>query len=85
MNGSSRRKTQVGVVISDKMDKTVIVRVDRVLKYPLYGKYVRRKANYKVHDERNESRVGDKVLITESRPLSKEKRWRVSQTLEKAA
>ena len=84
MDGSGRRKTQVGVVISDKMDKTVIVRVDKVLKYPIYGKYVRRKANYKAHDERNESRVGDKVLITESRPLSKEKRWRVSQTLEKA-
>lgn len=84
MKKSGCRKTQVGVVISDKMDKTVIVRVDKVLKHPVYKKYIRKKTKYMAHDERNESKVGDKVLIIESRPLSKEKRWRVSQTLEKA-
>jgi len=79
----SRRKTQVGEVISDKMDKTVVVKVDKVLKHPTYKKYIKRMTKYKAHDERSECGVGDKVLIIESRPLSKEKRWRVCKILEK--
>ncbi|MFP3870877.1 MAG: 30S ribosomal protein S17 [Syntrophobacteria bacterium] len=77
------RKTQTGIVISDKMDKTVVVRVDRLAKHPLYKKYVRRRAKYMAHDENNSSRVGDRVLIRETRPLSKAKRWQVSRVIEK--
>ena len=79
-----RRKTQVGIIVSDKMDKTVVVRVEKLQKHPVYKKYIRRRAKYKAHDETNECRVGDKVLIMESRPLSKDKKWRVFKTLEKA-
>ncbi len=78
------RKTIQGVVVSDKMDKTVVVRTERLIKYPKFHKYIRRHVKYKAHDETNECRVGDRVLIAESRPLSKEKRWRVRQILEKA-
>lgn len=78
------RKTIQGVVVSDKMDKTVVVRTERLIKYPKFRKYIRRHVKYKAHDETNECRVGDRVLIAESRPLSKEKRWRVRQILEKA-
>lgn len=84
MKERGHSKTQVGIVVSVKMDKTVVVRVDKLLKHPVYKKYVRGRAAYKVHDEKNESRVGDKVEIMESRPLSKEKRWRIYRTLEKA-
>ncbi|MDY7032438.1 MAG: 30S ribosomal protein S17 [Thermodesulfobacteriota bacterium] len=79
-----RKKTQVGIIISDAMDKTVVVRVEKLQKHPVYKKYLRRRAKYKAHDENNECRVGDKVVIIESRPLSKEKRWRVFRILEKA-
>lgn len=79
-----RKKTQVGIIISDAMDKTVVVRVEKLQKHPVYKKYLRRRAKYKAHDENNECRVGDKVIIIESRPLSKEKRWRVLRILEKA-
>ncbi|RLA80031.1 MAG: 30S ribosomal protein S17 [Deltaproteobacteria bacterium] len=79
-----QRKTEVGVVISDKMDKTVVVRVERLVQHPKYKKVVRRFAKYKAHDERNECKVGDKVLIIETRPLSKTKRWRVMKILERA-
>ncbi len=80
-----KRKTEVGTVISDKMDKTVVVRVERLVQHPKYKKYIKRYTKYKAHDEKNECRVGDKVLIIETRPLSKTKRWRVMQILEKAA
>ena len=78
------RKTQTGIVISDKMDKTVVVQVDRLVKHPVYKKYVRRRAKYKAHDESNSCRNGDRVMISECRPLSKTKRWQVSQIVEKA-
>ena len=78
------RRTRVGVVVSDKMDKTVVVRVDRLVKHSIYKKFIKRKVNCKAHDELNSCSVGDKVLIVESRPLSKDKRWRVRQVLEKA-
>jgi small subunit ribosomal protein S17 len=71
------RKVRVGVVVSDKADKTIVVRVDRRLTHPLYGKNVGRSKKYQVHDEKNEYKVGDTVRITETRPLSKTKRWRV--------
>ena len=77
-------KTQTGIVISDKMDKTVVVQVDRLVKHPVYKKYVRRRAKYKAHDENNSCQNGDRVLIRECRPLSKTKRWQVSQIVEKA-
>lgn len=78
------RKTQTGIVISDNMDKTVVVQVDRLVKHPVYQKYVRRRAKFKAHDENNTCQKGDRVVIRETRPLSKTKRWRVSQILEKA-
>ncbi|MCG6919182.1 MAG: 30S ribosomal protein S17 [Deltaproteobacteria bacterium] len=78
------RKTQTGIVISDKMDKTVVVQVDRLVKHPVYQKYVRRRAKFKAHDENNTCQKGDRVVIRETKPLSKTKRWQVSQILEKA-
>ncbi|MEW6614717.1 MAG: 30S ribosomal protein S17 [Thermodesulfobacteriota bacterium] len=84
MGERGRRKTQVGVVVSNKMDKTVVVQVDKVLKHPIYKKYISRRNKYKAHNERNDCNVGDRVLIIESRPLSKEKMWRVYKILEKA-
>ena len=78
------RKTMVGMVVRDRMDKTVVVLVQRLVKHPLYQKYTRKRARYKAHDEKNECRVGDRVLLMASRPLSKEKRWRVKQILAKA-
>ena len=74
----------VGTVVSDKMDKTVIVIVERLVKHRLYKKYIRRRSKFAAHDENNSSKVGDKVLIIQSRPLSKTKRWRVSKIVEKA-
>lgn len=79
------RKTQVGVVVSDRMEKTVVVKVDHLVKHPLYNKYIRRTAKYKAHDEDNSCKVGDRVLIVESRPLSKDKRWKVRQIIERTA
>ena len=77
------RKTRIGIVVSDKMDKTVVVRVDQMVKHPVYQKYIRRKITCKAHDEQNSCQTGDKVLIVESRPLSKDKRWQVRQIIEK--
>lgn len=74
----------VGTVVSDKMDKTVVVVVERLVKHRLYHKYIRRRAKFAAHDEANSCQVGDKVMITESRPLSKTKKWRVSKIIEKA-
>ncbi|WP_039764298.1 30S ribosomal protein S17 [Caldicellulosiruptor sp. DIB 104C] len=78
------RKTRIGVVVSDKMDKTVVVAVETLVQHPLYKKTIKRTTKFKAHDENNECKVGDKVLIMETRPLSKEKRWRVVQILERA-
>ena len=78
------KRQVVGTVVSDKMDKTVIVLVERLVKHRIYKKYIRRRAKFAAHDENNASRVGDKVLIIQSSPISKTKRWRVSEILEKA-
>jgi len=75
----------VGVVISDKMDKTVVVESNRLVKHSFYKKLVKRRAKYKAHDEKNQCEVGDKVLIIETRPLSKYKRWRVRKIIEEKA
>ncbi len=78
------RKTRVGVVTSDKMDKTVVVTIKDKVRHPLYNKIVNRTVKYKAHDENNECGMGDKVLIMECRPYSKDKRWRVVNIVEKA-
>lgn len=78
------RKTRVGKVVSDKMDKTVVVAIVDNVKHPLYKKIVKRTVKFKAHDENNECRVGDRVEIMETRPLSKDKRWRVSSIIERA-
>ena len=78
------RKIRVGTVISDKMDKTVVVAVETRVKHKLYGKTIKRTTKFKAHDENNECRTGDKVRIMETRPLSKDKCWRVVNILEKA-
>jgi len=78
------RKTRTGTVVSDKMDKTVVVAVIDSVKHPLYKKIVKRTVKFKAHDEANSCGIGDKVLIMETRPLSKEKRWRVVEIIEKA-
>jgi len=78
------RKTREGLVVSDKMDKTVVVEVEDRVKHPKYGKVIRRTKRYKAHDAENACGVGDRVLLMETRPLSATKRWRVSQILEKA-
>ena len=79
-----RRKVRVGVVVSDAMDKTVVVRIDRQVRHPLYGKTVRRSSKLAAHDETNEAHVGDTVRVTETRPVSKTKRWRVVEVVERA-
>ena len=78
------KRQVVGTVISDKMDKTVVVQVERLVKHRVYKKYVRRRSKFAAHDADNLSQIGDKVLITETRPLSRTKRWRVSKIVEKA-
>jgi len=78
------RKTREGLVVSDKMDKTVVVAVEDRVKHPLYGKVIRRTTKYKAHDENNSAGVGDRVLLMETRPLSATKRWRVVEVLERA-
>ena len=81
----SRRTVKLGVVTSDKMDKSVVVRVDRTVKHGLYEKYVKRSAKFMAHDEKNECRTGDTIEIVESRPLSTRKRWRVRRVVRRAA
>jgi small subunit ribosomal protein S17 len=78
------RKTREGLVVSDKMDKTVVVSVEDRVKHAMYGKVLRRTTKYKAHDEQNECGIGDRVLLMETRPLSATKRWRVVEILEKA-
>jgi small subunit ribosomal protein S17 len=80
-----KQKTLVGVVASDKMDKTAVVMVNRMVLHPTYKKYIRKRKKVKAHDEANACHIGDKVLLIETRPLSKEKRWRVKEILERAA
>jgi small subunit ribosomal protein S17 len=81
---NSHRKTREGLVVSDKMDKTVVVAVEDRVKHPLYGKVLRRTSKLKAHDETNQVGVGDRVLIMETRPTSATKRWRVVEVLERA-
>jgi small subunit ribosomal protein S17 len=82
--GRSRRKVRIGIVASDSMERTVVVRVDTLRRHPLYGKTIRRSVKFKAHDEKNDARVGDTVEIMETRPLSKQKRWRVTRIIERA-
>ena len=84
MSERNFRKTRVGIVVSDKMDKTVVVAVVDSVKHPLYGKVVKRTYKLKAHDENNECKVGDRVKVMETRPLSKDKRWRLVSIIEKA-
>jgi small subunit ribosomal protein S17 len=84
MSERSARKVREGLVVSDKMDRTVVVAVEDRVKHPLYGKVVRRTNKLKAHDEGNSAGVGDRVLLMETRPLSKSKRWRLVEILEKA-
>ena len=78
------RKTRVGIVVSDKMDKTIVVAIEQRVKHPLYKKIVKRTKKFKVHDENNVAGVGDKVLIAETRHLSKDKCWRLVEVIKKA-
>ena len=78
------RKTRVGIVTSDKMDKTIVVSIVDNVKHPLYGKIVKRTVQLKAHDENNECKIGDRVKVMETRPLSKDKRWRLVEIIEKA-
>jgi small subunit ribosomal protein S17 len=80
----NRRKTKVGVVVSDKMDKTVVVAIEDLGRHSLYGKAIKRTKKVKAHDENNECGIGDKIRIMETRPLSKDKRWRLVSIVEKA-
>ena len=84
-NERSKRKEKIGVVVSDKMDKTITVRVDWVTHHPVYGKMMRRATKFKAHDEKNIAKMGDTVMIQETRPLSKTKRWRLVEIVKKAS
>jgi small subunit ribosomal protein S17 len=85
MSEHGNRKTRIGIVVSDKMDKTVVVKIDRLVKHPVYNKYIKRSAKYKAHDTDNSCKTGDRVLIVETRPLSKDKHWKVRQIIDKSA
>lgn len=80
----NNRKTKIGRVVSDKMDKTVVVAVETKVRHPLYGKTVNKTTKFKAHDENNEANINDRVLIMETRPLSKDKRWRIVEIIERA-
>ena len=82
MSERGHKKLQVGVVVSNKMEKTAVVRVDRLVKHPVYNKYIKRSVKYKVHDEKNNCKMGDRVQIIECRPISKDKRWNLKQIIE---
>ncbi len=84
MSERNLRKTRVGMVVSDKMDKTVVVAIQDSVRHPLYKKIIKQTVRFKAHDEQNACSVGDKVAIMETRPLSRDKRWRVTEILEKA-
>jgi small subunit ribosomal protein S17 len=78
------RKTKIGIVVSDKMNKSRVIVVKRFLRHPLYGKFIRKTSKFMIHDEKNESNVGDLIRVMETRPLSKRKRWRLIEIVEKA-
>ena len=78
------RKTEIGIVTSDKMDKTIVVQISTKVKHPVYKKMISRSKKFKAHDEHNEARIGDRVMIMETRPLSKDKHWRLVEIVEKA-
>lgn len=84
MNDRGARKVRVGKVVSDKMDKTIVVAIEGSIEHPLYKKIVKRTYKLKAHDEKNECGIGDKVRIMETRPLSRDKRWRLVEIMEKA-
>ena len=84
MSERNLRKTRTGIVVSDKMDKTIVVAIEDNVRHPLYKKIVKRTVKLKAHDENNECRVGDRVMVMETRPMSKDKRWRVDHIIEKA-
>lgn len=84
MSERNLRKTRVGMVVSDKMDKTVVIAIKDSVRHPLYKKIIKRTVKLKAHDEKNECGIGDRVLVMETRPLSKDKRWRVVEIIEKA-
>ncbi len=84
MENRGNKRQVVGAVVSDKMDKSIVVLTERLVKHSLYKKYIKRRAKFTAHDENNECKVGDTVMITESRPLSKNKRWRLTKIIEKA-
>ena len=80
----NNRKTRIGRVVSDKMDKTIVVAIETKVRHPLYGKIINKTVKFKAHDENNEAKINDKVSIMETRPLSKDKRWRITGIVEKA-
>ena len=84
MAEKSNKRMIKGIVISDKMDKTIVVKTERLVKHPIFHKYVRRHAKYKAHDENNQCKIGDMVIIIESRPISKDKRWRMVEITQRA-
>ena len=84
MENRGLRKNRIGKVVSDKMEKTIVVAIETKVRHPLYGKSVNRTTKFKVHDENNEAKIGDRVSIMETRPLSKDKRWRLVEIVEKA-
>ena len=84
MSDRNMRKTQVGRVVSDKMDKTVVIAIEDSVRHPTYKKIIKRTVKFKAHDELNQCSVGDRVRVMETRPLSKDKRWRVVEIIEKA-
>ena len=83
--GPRRRQHKIGVVVSDKMEKTVVVEVERLVMHPMYQKYLRRRSRFMAHDEKDECRVGDRVQIRETRPMSRRKRWMVTSIVERAS
>ena len=85
MSERGNRKTQVGIVVSDKMEKTAVVKVDRLVKHPVYNKYIKWSAKYKAHDIDNSAKIGDRVVIVETRPMSKDKRWKIRTIIESKA
>ena len=84
MKKRGMKRQLVGKVVSNKMDKTAVILVERLVKHPLYKKYIRKRAKFAAHDEQNQCQIGDSVLVSESRPLSKRKRWRIVKIVEKA-
>lgn len=84
MERKNKRKVRIGIVVSDKMDKTIVVATEKLIRHPLYGKTIKRTKKFKAHDENNECRVGDIVKIMETRPLSKTKRWRLVEIIKRA-